>query len=504
MHKFINSVVILIALILIASCSAIDDQQNNDVPSEQEPTTTQNSEDLIKLPVTNTCFYSEKDLCEEEEVASTGPKCNCKLHNLYKNAMFCCNVTDIDKALKCANANFTVLQHIHIRNASLNEVDFSEAKWNFFQTIAITDGNISRVTKEFSRMANLQCLNVSNNGLDEIQPKLLVRLKHLQYIDLSFNNLTSLPEVTNRKNLTINTRGNDNMICKSANEVLGKESIKFVDPAKTFCTSNSKVWYDTSSLISFSQLQRQKELDNKECPVFEDGTKCNCSVERVNFVSDDHVVFNARVDCSGLNLLTLPDKLPADTTTLNISNNSISSLVHFRSSPSYDSLQNFIADHNEITSMLDLEGSHFIQRFNKLSLRHNQLKSIPIYLLSNVLDRHPQGAEVFLEGNTIKCDCNAAKVLKIWLLARQSHIKDYDKIECHDGKPVLSLSENLCRSYVDWTDYIYLIIIAEVLLLIFLICKVTYDYYVFKIHGFLPWPASAIPKIPFCDWLCEN
>lgn len=347
---------------------------------------------------------------------------------------------------------------------------------------------------------------MSNNGLNEISPRILKNLMNLELLDISYNNLSSIPNTNgSQKNLTLNTRGNDNMLCKSAHEVLGRGSIKFVDPAKTFCLTNPKSWFDSPTSVSLSQLQRLKQLEN-ECPKFDGGRKCICDVERVNYVSEEHVVFNARVDCSGLSLLTLPDKLPPDTITLNVSNNSISSLLHFRSTEvSYTPLQNLIADHNEITSILDLESSIFIQHFDKLSLRHNKLKSIPIYLLSNTMDRNPQGAVVYLEGNQITCDCNAAKVLKIWLLARQSHISDYDKIECDGSLPVLGLSETkLCRSYVDWTDYIYLIIIAEILLLIALICKVSYDYYIFKTHGFLPWPASQIPKIPFCDWLCET
>lgn len=331
---------------------------------------------------------------------------------------------------------------------------------------------------------------------------------NLELLDISYNNLSSIPNTNgSQKNLTLNTKGNDNMLCKSAHEVLGRGSIKFLDPAQTFCLTipNNKTWFDSSpTSVSLDQLQRLKELEN-ECPEYSGGRKCVCNIERVNYDKED-VVFNARVDCSGLNLNELPDKLPKDTITLNVSNNRITSLARIRSAKSgYESLKNLISDHNEITSILDLEGSTFIDNFDKLSLRHNKLKSIPIYLLSNTMDKNPQGAVVYLQGNQITCDCNAAKVLKIWLLARQSHIVDYETIACDHGLPVLGLSEaKLCRAFYDWTDYIYVIIIAEVLMLIALICKVSYDYYIFKTHGFLPWPASQIPKIPFCDWLCET
>jgi hypothetical protein len=68
---------------------------------------------------------------------------------------------------------------------------------------------------------------------------------------------------------------------------------------------------------------------------------------------------------------------------------------------------------------------------------------------------------------------------------------------------VVDLSEiKLCQSQHDWADYIYYLIAAEIILLLLLIFKVSYDYWVFKTAGYLPWPASKMPKLP-CDWLCE-
>lgn len=71
-------------------------------------------------------------------------------------------------------------------------------------------------------------------------------------------------------------------------------------------------------------------------------------------------------------------------------------------------------------------------------------------------------------------------------------------------KKVSELSETkLCQSPHDWTDYIYYLIALEVVLLVSIVAKVSYDYWVFKTAGYLPWPASQMPKMP-CDWLCET
>lgn len=116
----------------------------------------------------------------------------------------------------------------------------------------------------------------------------------------------------------------------------------------------------------------------------------------------------------------------------------ITSLKSF-TDKSYDSLLRFYADDNQIASMLELEGTKFLEKFETLYLRRNKIKSvsnlenkffvcvkrltqnetqfqIPIYLLSNTLDRSPDGRVLCLEGNNLYCDCNSAKVLKVSFL----------------------------------------------------------------------------------------
>lgn len=120
-----------------------------------------------------------------------------------------------------------------------------------------------------------------------------------------------------------------------------------------------------------------------------------------------------------------------------------------------------------------------------------------------MIDRNYNPKQLKFGKNYLKCDCNKAKALKVWLLTKQKHIPDFDEIYCEDTSRVVDLDlSKLCQSEKHWTDYIYYIITAEVLLLVFLIAKVSYDYWVFKTAGYLPWPASKMPKLP-CDWLCE-
>lgn len=94
----------------------------------------------------------------------------------------------------------------------------------------------------------------------------------------------------------------------------------------------------------------------------------------------------------------------------------------------------------------------------------------------------------------------------MWLQTKSDFIKDYKEIMCDTDEGDIRVVDidpsKYCQSNEDWTDYIYYIIAAEVFLLVSLIAKVSYDYWVFKTAGYLPWPASKMPKLP-CDWLCE-
>lgn len=81
--------------------------------------------------------------------------------------------------------------------------------------------------------------------------------------------------------------------------------------------------------------------------------------------------------------------------------------------PAYLHLLRFDADDNQIASLNKLEASKFIESFESFSIRRNQLKTIPTYILSNTLDKSPEGRMLFLEGNNLNCDCNTAKSLKV-------------------------------------------------------------------------------------------
>nr|CAD7398426.1 unnamed protein product [Timema cristinae] len=182
----------------------------------------------------------------------------------------------------------------------------------------------------------------------------------------------------------------------------------------------------------------------------------------------------------------------------------VSSLTPLVSNLAYKEIRVFIADNNYISSILNLEGSDFIKTFNVLSLRKNNLKTLPTYILSNTFDRNVN-SKMYLGLNKLHCDCNTAQIIKMWLFTNKKYVLDVEDVLCDNFKErVIDLDKNLvCMTQRVWTDYIYYIIAGQVALLLLLVSKVSYDYWVFKTTGYLPWPASKMPKMP-CDWLFES
>ncbi|EDW43851.1 GM19159 [Drosophila sechellia] len=257
--------------------------------------------------------------------------------------------------------------------------------------------------------------------------------------------------------------------------------------------------------VSVEQLENRKRCVTN-CPVIPNYGSCNCTLENIMIIQDNQSKPQCHVDCSNLGLVELPQRLPDNTFMLNITNNKITSLGdYFHTNPTYHNINRLLADNNQISSIYEFEGTKFIETFQRIYMRNNSLSRIPEYFLKNALMDSGLGRRIYLAGNKLQCDCISAKTLQNWLKERSSDIPDYMEIRCRNiPQRVIELQEaKLCQSPPDWTDYIYYLIAAEVLLLLALITKVSYDYWVFKTSGYLPWPASKMPKLP-CDWLCES
>lgn len=446
----------------------------------------------------NHCFHQPSESCPPV----TSP-CKCQRLSNCNNAAVCCNVNafTLTEGLACANISSTTdIKALHIRNATFESFNLTvhQQVWRVLLYMTITNGNITRIDGKLPKSTKISCLDLSSNHINSIEERALGQLYNLSFLNLSHNNLTQVPSIR-MENVTVDISNNTNLACSNLKVKLGNSKLTFTNENETFCiTSKDFAWFQTTATLPFSQLKRVHELQ-KNCVL-----NCTCSMYRLNLSQVKLASFEVAVNCSNKKFSALPVPLPPNTIFLDVSSNNITSIKELKSESSYENLRYFYADNNQISSLKPLEGTKFINNFDTLSLQRNKIKLLDTYVLDNIqFERNFNQRRVRLGFNNLHCDCSTKK-LKVWLLSKLSHIPDHDDIRCENmNAKVTELDPSkLCQSPQDWTDYIYYIITAEVLLLVGLIVKVSYDYWVFKTAGYLPWPASKMPRLP-CDWLCE-
>lgn len=243
----------------------------------------------------NICFYATEDLCS---LPRENDSCNeCIPHPTVPNSLVCCNVTDIEKSISCVpypssmdNSSDSFWINLHIRNATIDELDIPHKYWKRLDSLVITDGHINRITKELPKFSSVQCINISNNHIVNINSRAFKDLVRLQVLDISKNNLSSMPTLNSiPTNLSLDIRGNDGMLCKSVLESLERGNIQFVDPNATYCLTNQTFnWFNSTDVIPLSQLIRMKQLQS-ECPYIPGKGNCTCDAETMTYEVDEMI-----------------------------------------------------------------------------------------------------------------------------------------------------------------------------------------------------------------------
>lgn len=439
----------------------------------------------------------------------------CRCRKVEKESVYCCDINgdfQLREGLACAEVGHPSVTALHIRNATLSKLDANSDKWRHLVSLSITDSRIPRLNKVFGSESELTCLNLSNNGLSEVNPRVVQALPKLSKLDLSLNNLTELPEINVRiSNFLIDIANNSLLSCQSLSEMVSRYdstdstqfNIHFLHENSTFCVQPvSYHWFNSTEKVPLQKIKMKSEVD-KVCPRGE-GYKCTCEIFRIENNYNNNTRLTFEVDCSNKKLTALPKPLPPFTVKLNVSNNNITGIDELSVDETYSNIRYFYADHNQVKTFAVLEGSKFLDDFVHLSLDHNHIKTLPIYILSNAIDRLSIDREITLGENPLLCDCTTAQVTKFWLINNKRVIRDFDNVWCENVKDkVIELEQNkVCIYQKDWSDYIHYIIAIEVFLFVLLVSKVSYDYWIFKSAGYLPWPASKMPKLP-CDWVFE-
>lgn len=449
------------------------------------------------------CFHETSAACNDA---------TCTYLKDSNDTAVCCKLRNFDFKEKIAvlhqNKN---LRRLHIMNATFDELNMNPFWLSNLESLAITDSLAKFVRLNYTSLTNLKCLNLSNNRITEVDSGIAREIPSLIQLDLSNNNITNFSfeppqngSNSSDSNFWLDISNNTYLWCSNITQLMsdvhGTWNLHIMNLNSTVCMiQRDEYWFKFQETIRYQHIGNVGQVE-EDCK--KTNTPCTCLPYRYLYHLN-HDFMTISVNCSGKNLTSLPD-IPPHTVVLNISNNKILNLKRIRTDPNYQELRELHAENNQIVSMHEIEASTFIKKFQVLDVRGNRLTEIETYIYDNAFE-FDNNKQVKLAGNKVMCDCNTAQHVKMWLLKNRKHIEDYYEIQCENfNDKVMDLDQNKVCSYPRvWTDYINYIIASEVVLLLLLISKVSYDYWVFRTAGYLPWPASKMPKMP-CDWVFET
>jgi len=348
--------------------------------------------------------------------------------------------------------------------------------------------NLSTININNINTQGLTNLSITNTGLTSVSLEGFTDLTHL---DLRNNNLSSLtrPQTQNIEELYLS--GNDwscfteedNSLILSrfthAMEMFWLLEKKFLqawrDRAETFC-SQSKV---KATLLK----ERQDKEDNSEqlkpflsfvlkatksCP-----DECECHIGR-NIIKRNGIF----LDCSNRNLTRLPDNIPSNVISLDISHNK---LTQFSFS---DAMKNYIfhlnISNNKISTLEIFRPSQFfpapysatqpLEQF-VLDVRNNKIETVPYWILVLKL-RYT----LLLSGNPIKCSCEETpQYMSFWEIVGE------EGPECE-----------VCQPSMRKTN-LQILIVVEILALVGLGAMFYRDWRNYKNNRKLPLLADYVP-----------
>ncbi|XP_075220070.1 leucine-rich repeat domain-containing protein hfw isoform X2 [Lycorma delicatula] len=385
----------------------------------------------------------------------------CRCHVVGVQSVICCHIRsdfELNEGLACAAVGQPNVTALHLRNVTLDKFDANSDRWRHLVSLSVTDSHVPRLVNVFGSRFELTCLNLSNNGLNEVDPRILTLLPKLSRLDLSHNNLTSLPELpevsVHISHFFIDISDNPLLSCRSLSDMLSKyhdskseNSVHFLNQKSTFCVHPSSFhWFDSIERVSFEKITEKAKVD-KVCPRG-DGYNCSCDPYRLEGSAGGVYTITIAVDCSSRNLTALPKSLPPFTVHLNVSYNSITQLDEISIDESYADIRYLYAEYNQIKTLTVLEGSRFMDKFTHLGLKHNNIKTLPVYILSHAVDRMSQYGDnsiisITLGKNRLHCDCTTSQVVKYWLISNQKVVTDFDEVMCENlDEKVIELDQN--------------------------------------------------------------
>lgn len=369
--------------------------------------------------------------------------------------------------------------------------------------LEIKRGNLTTLIKPFpNESRSIERIEITGTRLKEVPENAFANLSNLRILDFRNNSFPELNVATfNIPSLHhIYLSGNPLKCTEETKWILNREKgslgHKIADKEYLRCTAP----YDGRALIPVVEIINTLK---EECTK----TVCDCELVYVVGNGGKHIYKQlmafASVNCSHRGLTEMPSFLPANTTTLHLSGNKIKDLRPLTTNPVYKGVIDLYLDGNKIESIVQLEGSSWMDHFRLFSLRGNKLTDLPTYALENVLQHNGNAVSLYLGKNPWTCDCLFTPGFQDLLIRYTNLIKDINDVRCspnngddNSDRIIRDLKRaEICVS-PDEDSIIHPLDVLNIILafLIFLIIgKLLYDYWSFKKTGQLPWIVTKIP-----------
>ncbi|GIY87195.1 protein halfway [Caerostris darwini] len=401
---------------------------------------------------------------------------------------------------------------IHLKNLSISNNKLQAIENNTFYDLHnllhldLSQNNLSSVGNWFASLKNLQFLSLSHNEITSIANNSFNNLIHLQSLDLSFNFLQVIPNFLfyRVKNLNFLSLSMNQLKTLNESTFKGNTMLERINLTGNLWICDKKLlplhdWlkkYETYKELAvcaeppdmrYYTIQHALEILFLEMKVQEsptcNATMCNCTISKDKLV--------VTVDCSNRGFQRLPEMVPYKTKALNLYNNKIKSLnIDHINATLWSDVSFLYLNNNIIDSVKGLEGNWLLKNLVALHLSYNRLTEIPIHILEQI--RGGLLDELYLSGNPWTCDCNTVR-FQAWLQDNYRTVRNFDGICCsadsgtYSNSPIYRLKKSqLCPQQEHSVNILDVVNILMALVIVIIICKLSYDYWLQKRTGKLP------------------
>ncbi|XP_062702406.1 protein toll-like [Aedes albopictus] len=252
-------------------------------------------------------------------------------------------------------------------------------------------------------LPNLIIVILSRNGFTKISPTIFFRSTAIQHIDLSYNNLRSLPEQLLRDQHWLQYFS----VAYNRLEVLPDQLLENATELAVLDLSFNSLQNLSSKVFASLDKLTVLHLENNALHTIDLLAFAAIGNLETLFLQNNHLNYNTSIDKSPFQYLN-------NLRVLNLKNNSISTILH---DWNYNALQLLQLDlsHNNFTQLAYLN-LHFISRDIRIDLTHNQISQVDMsdfrIPAASPLQRKTGKIWVNLNANPLDCNCKALSFIE--------------------------------------------------------------------------------------------